>query len=190
MLRFLTENSTIRSLLTGCCRNDRSSQKQLFQLLDEFALRICYRYAGIGQDHMICVYESFLKLYKNLALFPINLEFNELLQIKNWFKTILIETCIEFAQQENQFSLNRHNSSIEGNSELFRQLSNKELIDRLRMLAFPHRVVYNLSVIDNFELKEISNKLMIQPEDVTLYLQHAKDQLRRLISPVKLNETA
>ena len=58
------------------------------------------------------------------------------------------------------------------------------------MLAFPHRVVYNLSVIDNFELKEISNKLMIQPEDVTLYLQHAKDQLRRLISPVKLNETA
>jgi DNA-directed RNA polymerase specialized sigma24 family protein len=57
------------------------------------------------------------------------------------------------------------------------------MINALRMLSFPDRIVFNLLVIDRFDQQEISYKLQIPIAEVETSLETAREKLRMAVLP-------
>jgi len=189
-----TENSIIGPLLTRCSKNDRGSQKQLFFSLHEFALRICYRYTSFQEDPEIPMYGSFVKLFQTIRQFNGSAEFDVWSDLKNWFKNILIDTCIESGKRQ----LPEVQNSSEWDTQLiplieeetFRPPSAKEILDEIRTLDFHCRVVFNLSVIDGFTYRDISSKLQIPNSAIEFKLRKAREELSKLFQPMSTIRSA
>ena len=182
----LFSKNYIRSLLIKCCRNDRGGQKQIFYLLNEFSLRVCYRYADVEDDPQKIANEGFLKLFKTIDHFDLNAEPDILLALKIWFKNILIDTCIENSKQY-YLNLTNHSPDLDfqyicvNKKEKQNDLSPKDIVDAIKMLSAPYRMVFNLFVIDGFDIQAISSKLEIPVNTVGCNLNKARENLEKII---------
>jgi len=188
----LNENSTITPLLNRCQKNDRIGQKQLFFLYNEFALRICYRYAGIEQDPTIFMHEAFVRLFKSISQLEYNAWSHDKHSFKNWFKRILIDSCIELGkpshgQIEDSLFESVQYSELNKNERI--DLSAKDIIDILRSLPFGYRTVFNLWVIDGFSYQDISMKLKVPIDELRFDLMKARENLRKLLQPISVTES-
>jgi RNA polymerase sigma factor (sigma-70 family) len=160
-------------------------EERLFYLLYEFALRICYRYTSYNSNPETTVYEGFIKFFRSAGQ-----EFNSSgssFFIRDQLKRILIDTCIEKARLETQTEQcipKKDFSVLQISKEKMPEcISSKEMINALRMLSFPDRIVFNLLVIDRFDQQEISYKLQIPIAEVETSLETAREKLRMAVLP-------
>jgi RNA polymerase sigma factor (sigma-70 family) len=182
----LIDNSKIISLLNGCRRNDRNSQKELYYLLRGFAMKICYRYTNSNEESEEIVNEGFVKLFKNIHQFDEHRQEDTLLSLKGWFKRILVNTCIDHYRKTNAsvngHLLNQESEAIPDQSETgIDVLSYKEIIEAIRLLSPGYRAVFNLFVIEGLSHEEISKKLGISVGASKSNLSKARDNLRKLL---------
>lgn len=184
----IDKNKQIIQLLDGCKRNDRRSQKELYTLLEGYAIKICYVYAKSYEEAEDIRNEAFLKLFKNIGLFEA-FHGDVMASLKGWFKRILINTCIDHCRKHrstmDRFPL-AENFDIQDDGETsFDKLSYKELhedlIGMLRQLSPSYRTVFNLFVLEEFSHEEISAKLAISVGTSKSNLSRARDMLRKLI---------
>ena len=182
----LLDNSNISSLLNGCRKNDRNSQKELYYLLRGFAIKICYRYTNATEECEEIVNEGFVKLFKNVHQFDETRQEDTLLSLKGWFKRILINTCIDHYRKSNS-SVNGHVLSHESETIADQgengidKLSYKEIIEAIRLLSPAYRAVFNLFVIEGMSHEEISTQLGISVGASKSNLSKARNNLRKII---------
>ena len=182
----MTDNYHITTLLDGCRQNNRSSQKVLYLLLHEYAMKICYRYTNRLEEAQELMNEGFVKLFKHIAQFDENRYPDILTSLKGWFKRILINTCID-QYRKNNSSLNGHfisseNENIADNSESgLDKLSYKEIIESIRQLSPTYRTVFNLFVIEGLTHEEIANHLGISIGTSKSNLSKARENLKKIL---------
>jgi RNA polymerase sigma factor (sigma-70 family) len=182
----LTDNYHITTLLDGCRQNNRSSQKVLYLLLHEYAMKICYRYTNRLEEAQELMNEGFVKLFKHIAQFDENRYPDVLTSLKGWFKRILINTCIDHYRKNNS-TLNGHyisseNENIADNSESgLDKLSYKEIIESIRQLSPTYRTVFNLFVIEGLTHEEIANHLGISIGTSKSNLSKARENLKKIL---------
>jgi RNA polymerase sigma-70 factor (ECF subfamily) len=182
----LTENSKITTLLSGCRKNDRSSQKELYYLLRGFALKICYRYTNRNEESEEIMNEGFVKLFRNIDQFDEARQPDVLLALKGWFKRILVNTSIDHYRKHhasvNGHVLTHESEKIKDTGETgIDVLSYKEIIEAIRLLSPAYRTVFNLFVIEGLSHEEIANKLSISVGASKSNLSKARDNLRKLL---------
>jgi RNA polymerase sigma factor, sigma-70 family len=182
----LLDNSNISALLNGCRKNERNSQKELYNLLRGFAMKICYRYTNAMEECEEIVNEGFVKLFKNIGQFDETRQEDTLLSLKGWFKRILINTCIDHYRKNNSsvngHVLNHESESIPDHAETgIDKLSYKEIIEAIRLLSPAYRAVFNLFVIEGMSHEEISQTLGISVGASKSNLSKARDNLRKLL---------
>lgn len=182
----MTENYHITTLLDGCRQNNRSSQKVLYLLLHEYAMKICYRYTNRLEEAQELMNEGFVKLFKHISQFDENRYPDVLTSLKGWFKRILINTCIDHYRKNNS-TLNGHyisseNENIADNSESgLDKLSYKEIIESIRQLSPTYRTVFNLFVIEGLTHEEIANQLGISIGTSKSNLSKARENLKKIL---------
>jgi RNA polymerase sigma factor (sigma-70 family) len=182
----LLDNSNITAILGGCRKNERNSQKELYNLLRGFAMKICYRYTNALEECEEIVNEGFVKLFKNIQQFDETRQEDTLLSLKGWFKRILINTCIDHYRKNNSsvngHVLNHESESIPDRGETgIDVLSYKEIIEAIRLLSPAYRAVFNLFVIEGLSHEEISQTLGISVGASKSNLSKARDNLRKLL---------
>jgi RNA polymerase sigma factor (sigma-70 family) len=182
----LLDNSNITAILAGCRKNERNSQKELYNLLRGFAMKICYRYSNALEECEEIVNEGFVKLFKNIQQFDETRQEDTLLSLKGWFKRILINTCIDHYRKNNSsvngHVLNHESESIPDHGETgIDVLSYKEIIEAIRLLSPAYRAVFNLFVIEGLSHEEISQTLGISVGASKSNLSKARDNLRKLL---------
>jgi RNA polymerase sigma-70 factor (ECF subfamily) len=176
----------IISLLNGCIKNDRASQKELYHLLADYAMSVCYRYAESHEEAEELVNESFIKLFKNIQKFESNRYADTFTSLKGWFKRILINTCID------QFRKNKHNAMThtlpeefdipaENQATAIDQISYKEIIDSIRQLSPAYRNVFNLFVIEGYSHEDIADHLGISVGTSKSNLSKAREKMKKLL---------
>lgn len=182
----MLDNSNITAILSGCRKNERNSQKELYNLLRGFAMKICYRYTNALEECEEIVNEGFVKLFKNIGQFDETRQEDTLLSLKGWFKRILINTCIDHYRKNNSsvngHTLNHESESIPDHGETgIDVLSYKEIIEAIRLLSPAYRAVFNLFVIEGLSHEEISQTLGISVGASKSNLSKARDNLRKLL---------
>ena len=165
-------------LLQGCRKNDRESQRLLYQYYYGYAMSICLRYCKGIEVAKEVLNDGFLKVFTKID------QYNPDTSFKGWLRRILINTAIDHYRKE----VKHYNhddisyAGIEANhTSVVSELSYQELIGMIRNLPPAYRAVFNLHVIDGYTHEEIGKILDISEGTSKSNLVKAREWLRKFL---------
>ena len=180
------QNENIYLLLNGCRSNNRHSQQQMYELLKDYAMRICFRYLTTHEEAEEVMNEGFVKLFKHIHQFEENRHDQVMAALKGWFRRILVNTCIDQLRKTSSF-LNGHTLKeaheyiADAGETGIDKISYKEIIASVRQLSPAYRTVFNLFVIEGLSHEEISKQLGISVGSSKSNLSKARENLRKIL---------
>ena len=180
------QNDNIYLLLDGCRRNSRHCQQQMYELLKDYAMRICYRYLTTFEEAEEVMNEGFVKLFKHIHQFEENRHDQVMAALKGWFRRILVNTCIDQLRKTSSF-LNghtlkeKHEYIADAGETGIDKLSYKEIVASIKELSPAYRAVFNLFVIEGLSHEEISKQLGISVGSSKSNLSKARENLRKIL---------
>jgi RNA polymerase sigma-70 factor (ECF subfamily) len=179
------EGNNLIQILEGCMKNDRKSQKLLYQQFFGYAMSICMRYTQNQADAVEVLNDSFMKVFTQLN------KFDQTRSFKSWFRRILINASIDHLKSEmkHQFkmSLEENEKPLEQPS-VDQKISHEELIGLIQHLSPAYRSVFNLYVIDGYKHEEIAGMLGISVGTSKSNLAKARLNLRAMLKKIERHE--
>lgn len=169
-------------LVKGCMANERSAQEGLYKQFYADMLRLCIRYLKTNDLAKEALNQGFLKVFQNIDSFD-----DQKGELNAWIATIMIRTCIDIKRKELKFTTDIDETGITENvfvsPAILDKLYAEDLIGMIRLLPDATQMVFNLSVIDGYTHKEISEQLNITESTSRWHLSEGKKQLRVLLEP-------
>lgn len=168
-------------IIKGCLRNDRASQKQLYELYYSKMLGVCLRYSKTSAEAKDILHEGFLKVFTSLKTFDTHTSFD------TWIKKIMVTTAVDHLRR------NKHNYLIVStvnayekptaveeaiSDDVLSTIDKEELLKAVQELTPAYRTVFNLFLIDGYTHPEIAEILDISQETSKLNLSKAKFNLK------------
>lgn len=183
----IAANTQILALIEGCRANDRASQKELYLMLKDYAMKICYRYQNNVEQVEEIMNEGFIKLFRNIGQFEEARHTDVTASLKGWFKRILVNTCIDHYRKNSSYingqMLSEDTENIADKQETgLDVLSYKEIIEAIRLLSPAYRTVFNLFVIEGLTHEEIAGQLGISVGSSKSNLSKARENLRKILT--------
>ncbi|MBL7835219.1 MAG: RNA polymerase sigma factor [Cyclobacteriaceae bacterium] len=169
----------MRLLLEGCKKNDRESQRLLYQHYYAYAMSICVRYSHSFEEAKEIVNDGFMKVYQKIDQHETESSF------KGWMRRIMINAAIDHYRKES-----KHYHHVEASPDkvfepavgtVLDDISYAELIGMIQNLSPAYRAVFNLHVIDGFTHEEISGILNISEGTSKSNLAKARENLKLMI---------
>jgi RNA polymerase sigma factor (sigma-70 family) len=181
----LPADNDIESVIEGCLKAKRHSQKELYKKYYGFAMGICMRYCSNEDDAKELVNDSFLKVYKSLGVFvpaPGNYEKS----LSGWIKSIVVHTSIDaFRKKSNNLLIvevnNSHQEIPDYDTSAINTMSYKEIIETVQKLSPVYRTIFNLYVIDGYKHEEISAQLNISVGASKSNLAKARMNIQKML---------
>jgi len=169
-------------LIEGCKRNDRESQRLLYQHYYGYAMSICARYSRSWDEAREIVNDGFMKIFQKID------QHQQESSFKGWVRKVMINTSIdhyrkEFKNYKNE-SVREMNGGVLDNPVL-NDLSYNELYELIQQLSPGYRAVFNLYAIDGFTHEEIALILNISPGTSKSNLLKARAHLQKMIEKIK-----
>lgn len=170
-------------LLKGCMRNERLSQKKLYELYYGRMMSVCMRYSDNYETARDVLNEGFLKVFKHLKTYEPRHS------LESWMKRIMINAAIDNYRKnkkhKKQVDLEKaahYISDTNNNLSIISSLSAQEIMKLVQMLSPAYRAVFNLYVIEGYKHREIAKMLEISVGSSKSNLAKAKINLRKLIA--------
>lgn len=169
----------LKTLLEGCLRGHRESQKLLYQEYYNYGMSISLRYANNRDEASEILNDAFMKIFGNLKKFDFSKPF------KPWLRKIIVNTAIdhyhkkqrEIQVEEMQLAKNEFDTE-----KILSGISYQEVIGLLQKLPPAYRTVFNLYVIEGYTHDEIANLLNIATGTSKSNLFKAKEQLKLILT--------
>lgn len=166
-------------LLDGCLKNDRISQKLLYQEFYNFAMNICLRYTSNRYEASEVLNDGFFKAFLNLA------KFDRARPFKAWLGRIMHNTSIDYYRTNLKVAFMEdldHADAMESDISVEHHLDYEDLLAVIRRLPNAYRMVFNLYEIDGYSHEEIAGMLKISAGTSRSNLFKAKKKLQELVS--------
>ena len=162
-----------------CCQADRKAQKLLFDDLYAPMFRIVYRYINKQAEAEDCVMKGFMKLFQNLDKFRFKGEHSLFV----WTRRIMVNEALMFLRQNHNFllSLESDHHEITIQNEVLQKIEAEALNDLIMSLPTGYRTVFNLSVVEGYDHKQIAETLGISQSTSRTQLAKAKNKLRIML---------
>lgn len=169
-------------LIKGCKDNDRLAQEGLYKLFFPEMMRLCCRYLKSDDLAKEAVNAGFLKTFQNIGSFDLKRG-----QLGAWIHTIMVRTCIDLSRREVKFMRAAGDEEEMQTAfitpDVLDKLHTEDLLKAIRELPAATQLVFNLSVIDGYNHKEIGEQLLITESTSRWHLTQAKKLLREMLKP-------
>lgn len=174
-------------IIKGCLKNNRESQKALYDYYYNKMLGVCLRYSKDSNEAKEMLHEGFFKIFANLKNFkaPESLE--------GWIKKIMVNSAIDYLHKNKQnlivstFNANKSaaNTLEEiSDDELILNIGKEEILKAVQELPPAYRKVFNLYLIEGHSHKQIAEMLDISEDTSESNLSKAKFNLRKNIQQI------
>ncbi|HEY0029236.1 MAG TPA: sigma-70 family RNA polymerase sigma factor [Bacteroidia bacterium] len=170
-------------IIKGCLKNDRASQKILYEHFYSKMLGVCLRYSKSSDEAKDILHEGFLKVFDGLKNFKANGSF------EGWIRRIMVNTAIDHLRKNKQNYLivstvyaNEKASNMAeeiSDDDLVLQIDKDEILRAVQELTPAYRTVFNLYVVEEYTHKEIAEMLDISEGTSKSNLSKAKFNLRK-----------
>ncbi|MGZ4035704.1 MAG: RNA polymerase sigma factor [Bacteroidia bacterium] len=170
-------------IIKGCLKNDRASQKILYEQFYSKMLGVCLRYSKSSDEAKDILHEGFLKVFDNLKVFKANGSF------EGWIRRIMVNTAIDHLRKNKQnylivstvYANDKATNVAEDIDEddLAIHIDKEEILKAVQELTPAYRTVFNLYVIEEYTHKEIAELLDISEGTSKSNLSKAKFNLRK-----------
>ena len=141
-------------------------------------MSIAMRYVDTKEDAIEILNDGFLKVFTHIN------SYNDTYDFKPWFKTIMVNTAINFVRKMKKFKVETDLEEARNHQlsdHILEKIGYKDLLDLVQALSTSYRTVFNMYVIDGFKHEEIADKLGITVSTSKSNLSRAKERLRDLI---------
>ena len=181
-------------VIKGCLRNDRASQKALYEFFYGKMMGVCLRYSKSSDEAKDVLHEGFMKVFTSLKNFSNKGSF------EGWVRKIMVHTSIDHIRKNrqeylivntvyaNDRSKNLREEQEVTDDDILNRISKEEIMKAVEQLTPAYRAVFNLYVVDEYTHKEISEMLDISEGTSKSNLAKAKFNLRKnlthLLKPV------
>ena len=100
-----------KKLILKCKEYDKYSFMELYKMYEKYLYSLCFNYVQNPQDALDLVQEIYIKIFKNIKTFDINMPFHP------WLRKIAINTCLNFKRtiKNNVISMN---TALNDNDEI------------------------------------------------------------------------
>jgi RNA polymerase sigma-70 factor (ECF subfamily) len=176
---FMNEHEIIK----GCLKNDRASQKALYEQFYSKMLGVCLRYAKDKDDAKDVLHEAFLKVFTNLK------NFNGTGSFEGWIRRIMVNTSIDHLRKNKQnylivstvYANDKASNMAEevDDEDLMLHIDKEEILKAVQELTPAYRTVFNLYVIEEYTHREIAEMLDISEGTSKSNLSKAKFNLKK-----------
>lgn len=143
-----------------------------------YGMSVVARYVSEKEEAHSILNEGFLKVFQNLIKFDLGQDF------KPWFKTILINSSLNYIKKMKRFAVEtdidqaKHLSVSE---LILSKLHYTEILEMVQSLSMAYRTVFNLHVLDGYSHEEIASQLGITVSTSKSNLARAKERLRETL---------
>jgi RNA polymerase sigma-70 factor (ECF subfamily) len=167
------EDKNISTILDGCASGNETAQKQLFKHFFGYGKSICLRYSSNREDAEEVLNDGFMKVFKNLSKYDRSKSF------KAWFRTILVNTCIDYYRKKEKLTYDFDDAHYEVQSydtNIVDSLAADDILAMVQKLSPSYRTVFIMYAIDGYSHKEISD--MLEINEVTSRTNFMKARLK------------
>jgi len=170
-------------IIKGCIKQDRASQKTLYEMFYGKMMGACMRYAKNRDEAKDILHEGFMKVFNNIKAF------NNTGSFEGWVRRIIVNNAIDHLRK------NKHEylivNTVHANTladtvaeppdeeDLMKNISEENIMAAVQMLSPAYRTVFNLYVIEDMSHKEIADRLDISEGTSKSNLAKAKFNLRK-----------
>ena len=172
-------------LIQACIKNDRHARHQLIEQHYGHLMGMCRRYAKNNGQAETFFGNAFIEVFKHLP------EYHDNQNIDEWIKkTFLTSLIFQLKSSRTEYYITttiKVDEKKGGSSDLFHQLeeedpnklSIEDYVAALQKMPSSFRAAYNLHVIENLNLKEISDLLEISEESAKNTLERARNEFSK-----------
>ncbi len=150
-----------KNLMEGCLKNDRVSQKLLYETYAPIMLGVCMRYANCKDEAEDIMIEGFVKFFSHIDTYK-----NEC-SLFTWIKRIMVNTAISYCRTH---SKHYYNQSIDEydtieipdqSIQMDDSFSEKEILEAIQKMPKSLSIVLNMRAFDGLDYSDIAKKLDI-----------------------------
>ena len=169
----------LQQLIDGCKKQDRTSQKLMYQRLYGFAMKICLRYAKNQHEATEIVNDGFFKAFVNIE------KYDESWPFKAWLSKIMYHSSIDYYRANIKWSqmdsLDKINQ-IKSEATVESNLGYEDLLSMVQQLPPAYRIVFNLYAIDGHSHDEIAEMVGISASTSRSNLYKARIKLQQMLA--------
>jgi RNA polymerase sigma factor (sigma-70 family) len=175
------DKAALQKIIIGCISQKRKDQRLLYRQYYNLAIGICLRYTEDREEASLRLNEGYLKIYSILHMYQTTEPF------EGWFYRHMLDSVINYYTEKRIPDMASTVFFQDTNSSHSwpKNLNYNQLLAALHSLDTFPRLVYNLYVIERYDVSRISSLLTIGSGDVLSYLAAARFQLRIFISQFK-----
>ncbi len=165
--------------IEGCRRNDRISQKYLFDKWSEGMLMVCMRYVKHLPDAEELMLAGFFSFFKTIDRFIYSNEAG----MAAWLKKIMVNECLMHLRKKGALKIVEieHAEELATDESGLAKMSAGELFKLVMTLPEGYRTVFNLHIVEGYSHKEISALLGISEGTSKSQLSKARVQMQTLL---------
>ena len=176
-----TSDKDFLRILEGCKKENRNSQRALYEQYYGYGLSIALRYAYNREEAVEIFNDAFIKIFSKLHQYKIEQPF------KAWLRQILIHSAIDYHRAQHKIpthiNIESVNYLLEDELPLPVLSSAEDALPLVQALPPQYRIVFNLYVMEEYDHKEIAAILGITESTSRANLARAKEKLRDMLVP-------
>lgn len=170
-----------QQIIKGCKANDRKAQNALYHLLADNLMNICYRYSLDISEAKDVLQNTFIKIFTKID------QFDEAKgEIKSWCSRIAVNEALMNKRRRAKYLFKEdtemqvvHDSMEE--PAVYQELGKEEITKIINTLPEGYRVIFNLSVVEGYNHKEIAEMLEISEGTSRSQLQRARKAIQKVL---------
>jgi RNA polymerase sigma factor (sigma-70 family) len=175
---------TEQKAIEGCKKQDRISQKYLFDNYSDGMLMVCLRYVKHLPDAEELMLNGFFSFYKSIDKFIYNGQGS----IGGWLKKIMVNECLMFLRKKEGLKITDegHAAEIGADDGMIGRMNANEIFQLVMNLPAGYRTVFNMFVIEGYSHKEIAKLLGISEGTSKSQLNKARGMLQKVVKEKKM----
>lgn len=184
-----------QELISACLKNDRIARKQFYEGFYTQLAVIALRYSKNKEQSQEMVQKGFACLFSNLHKFKAN----GIISLEQWIKEEFIVFCVEFIRsirseyyvastvRVTDTPTKTYDLFIDNTLTDFKNVEFDVLIKSLHQLVPSQRLIFNLHIVEGYDLRKAADILEASEQTVKSNLEKARFNLQKNID--KNNKT-
>ena len=169
------EVPNLQILIDGCLKDDRDSQKQIYDLYKDAMYSVCFRICGNYDDAKDALQEGFIEVFRCINAFRAESSLGA------WIKTIMVRRAI---RKLKKLRFEEISVNLQEPVEFDSEISGDELHKAILMLDEGYRSVFVLYEVEGYSHREISIMLKISEGTSKSQLHYAKKKLQSILQKI------
>lgn len=185
-------------LIRECKEFNEAAQRALYYKYAPSLKAFCFRYCGDKEEAKDILQDSFIKIFSKIG------SFSDKGSLEGWMKKIVLNTFLQHYKKSknskhvsiDQLQDVEDDDTLTGDPALgveepiVGEFTEEQLLNALKTLPDPYRIVFNMFHIEEFSHKEISETLSIDEKTSRTRLYRGKKLLQKYLSGIHSKKLA